>query len=296
MKIRIASRQSPLALYQAEFFAKMLKGIKTEIIKIKSEGDMTSQPLHKIGGKGLFVNCLEEALKKDEADIAVHSLKDVPAKLNKSFEIAGVLDRESPLDLFISKENLKLNQLPEGSTVLTSSPRRRAQLLNIRQDLIIKPVRGNIETRIKKAKADADGLIVAEAAINRLGISLDSFERLSIKKMLPAASQGFIGLECLKDNVAMKKVISSVTSKKNLLIAESERKFVKNLNGDCLSPICILVRESKKKIVIVAKVFSKNGSLSIQKETSCSIEEIFDEIDSLSSFFIKEGAMEIIRS
>ncbi len=296
MKIRIASRQSPLALYQAEFFAKMLKGIKTEIIKIKSEGDMTSQPLHKIGGKGLFVNCLEEALKKDEADIAVHSLKDVPAKLNKSFEIAGVLDRESPLDLFISKENLKLNQLPEGSTILTSSPRRRAQLLNIRQDLIIKPVRGNIETRIKKAKADADGLIVAEAAINRLGISLDSFERLSIKKMLPAASQGFIGLECLKDNVAMKKVISSVTSKKNLLIAESERKFVKSLNGDCLSPICILVREYKKRIAIVAKVFSKNGSLSIQKETSCSIEEIFDEIDSLSSFFIKEGAMEIIRS
>ena len=199
MKIRIASRQSPLALYQAELFAKMLKGIKTEIIKIRSEGDMTSQPLHKIGGKGLFVNSLEEALKKDEADIAVHSLKDVPAKLNKSFEIAGVLDRESPLDLFISKKNLKLNQLPEGSTVLTSSPRRRAQLLNIRQDLIIRPVRGNIETRIKKAKTDdADGLIVAEAAINRLGISLESFERLSIKKMLPAASQGFIGLECLK--------------------------------------------------------------------------------------------------
>ena len=194
MKIRIATRQSELALFQANYVAEklnQLEGVATELIPLLSEGDQTDKPLHEIGGKGLFVNRLESALISGDADIAVHSLKDVPAVLDSNFEIASIFQRESACDILLSKEGWSLDTLPINSVIGTSSPRRKSQILNLRPDLNTIPVRGNIATRVKKLNDGAfDALIIAKAALNRLNLNFTNAYEFTLEEMLPAASQG----------------------------------------------------------------------------------------------------------
>ena len=299
MKIRIATRQSELALFQANYVAEklnQLEGVTTELIPLLSEGDQTDRPLHEIGGKGLFVNRLESALISGDADIAVHSLKDVPAVLDSNFEIASIFQRESACDILLSKEGWSLDTLPINSVIGTSSPRRKSQILNLRPDLNTIPVRGNIATRVKKLNDGAfDALIIAKAALNRLNLNFTNAYEFTLEEMLPAASQGFIGIECIKSNTKVLNILKQINNDTAYLLAEAERAFVAKLNGSCLSPIAIYCFEEKEMVHFIAKVLSQDGQKKLHKKIISSKSELKDDILTLANDFVSKGSNTIIQ-
>ena len=264
---------------------------------MSSEGDLTDKPLHQIGGKGLFIKTLESALLNNSADIAVHSLKDVPAKLDKNFKIISVFERAAASDILLTKKGTSFKSMPEGSIIGTSSPRRKAQIKILRPDLNTISVRGNIATRIKKLHDNHfDGLIIAKAAMERLNLSFENTYEFSYQEMLPAASQGFIGIECISSNNDLIKMLGSITSEKDMVLAEAERSFVAQLNGSCLSPIAIYCREESSHVLVSAKALSQNGDKQIFKEIISSHASINEDIRSLAKEFISKGADKLILS
>ena len=298
MKIKIATRQSELAMYQANFVAneikKSIKDVEVELIPMTSEGDQTNKPLHEIGGKGLFISTLESALKSNKVDIAVHSLKDVPARLDPKFKIINVFKRESPSDLLLSKDGKSFSDFLENATIGTSGPRRKAQINYLRPDIKTIPVRGNIATRINKLNEGYfDGLVVAKAAINRLGLQQNSYE-FSIDEMLPAASQGHIATECLSSNKEIIETLESIGDSKELILANAERSFVASMDGGCLSPIAILCQNFNDEIKVTGKVLSYKGDKLIYKKMNSSFKDIDKDIISFADEFILEGAKSLI--
>ena len=282
MKIKIATRQSELAMYQANFVAneikKSIKDVEVELIPMTSEGDQTNKPLHEIGGKGLFISTLESALELNKVDIAVHSLKDVPASLDPKFKIINVFKRESPSDLLLSKDGKSFSDFLENATIGTSGPRRKAQINYLRPDIKTIPVRGNIATRINKLNEGYfDGLVVAKAAINRLGLQQNSYE-FSIDEMLPAASQGHIAIECLSSNKEIIETLESIGDSKELILANAERSFVASMDGGCLSPIAILCQNFNDEIKVTGKVLSYKGDKLIYKKMNSSFKDINKDI------------------
>jgi hydroxymethylbilane synthase len=297
MKLRLGTRKSELALFQANYVCNKLShlGVDVEIIPIISEGDIRTGPLHEIGGKGLFVNKLEEALLKNEIDCAVHSLKDVPARISEKFIINAVMPRESYADILVKKHDVSLLNMPDGAKIGTSSPRRAAQILNINPNLRVEPIRGNIATRLSKLNAqDYDAIIVAEAALNRLEIVCEYSSKFKISEMLPSASQGYIGIQCLNNKSELTKVIESINSKTDMILANAERSFVAQLDGSCTSPICILCTLVDEKVRIQAKVISLDGKRQIAKNSISSIADLDKNIVALADQFISEGARSII--
>jgi hydroxymethylbilane synthase len=298
MKIKIATRQSELAMYQANFVAneikKSIKDVEVELIPMTSEGDQTNKPLHEIGGKGLFISTLESALESNKVDIAVHSLKDVPASLDPKFKIINVFKRESPSDLLLSKDGKSFSDFLENATIGTSGPRRKAQINYLRPDIKTIPVRGNIATRINKLNEGYfDGLVVAKAAINRLGLQQNSYE-FSIDEMLPAASQGHIATECLSSNKEIIETLESIGDSKELILANAERSFVASMDGGCLSPIAILCQNFNDEIKVTGKVLSYKGDKLIYKKMNSSFKDIDKDIISFADEFILEGAKSLI--
>ena len=298
MKIKIATRQSELAMYQANFVAneikKSIKDVEVELIPMTSEGDQTNKPLHEIGGKGLFISTLESALESNKVDIAVHSLKDVPARLDPKFKIINVFKRESPSDLLLSKDGKSFSDFLENATIGTSGPRRKAQINYLRPDIKTIPVRGNIATRINKLNEGYfDGLVVAKAAINRLGLQQKSYE-FSIDEMLPAASQGHIATECLSSNKEIIETLESIGDSKELILANAERSFVASMDGGCLSPIAILCQNFNDEIKVTGKVLSYKGDKLIYKKMNSSFKDIDKDIISFADEFILEGAKSLI--
>jgi hydroxymethylbilane synthase len=298
MKIKIATRQSELAMYQANFVAneikKSIKDVEVELIPMTSEGDQTNKPLHEIGGKGLFISTLESALESNKVDIAVHSLKDVPARLDPKFKIINVFKRESPSDLLLSKDGKSFSDFLENATIGTSGPRRKAQINYLRPDIKTIPVRGNIATRINKLNEGYfDGLVVAKAAINRLGLQQNSYE-FSIDEMLPAASQGHIATECLSSNKEIIETLESIGDSKELILANAERSFVASMDGGCLSPIAILCQNFNDEIKVTGKVLSYKGDKLIYKKMNSSFKDIDKDIISFADEFILEGAKSLI--
>ena len=298
MKIKIATRQSELAMYQANFVAneikKSIKDVEVELIPMTSEGDQTNKPLHEIGGKGLFISTLESALESNKVDIAVHSLKDVPASLDPKFKIINVFKRESPSDLLLSKDGKSFSDFLENATIGTSGPRRKAQINYLRPDIKTIPVRGNIATRINKLNEGYfDGLVVAKAAINRLGLKQNSYE-FSIDEMLPAASQGHIAIECLSSNKEIIETLESIGDSKELILANAERSFVASMDGGCLSPIAILCQNFNDEIKVTGKVLSYKGDKLIYKKMNSSFKDINKDIISFADEFILEGAKSLI--
>ena len=299
MKIKLATRQSELALFQANYVMNKIQthhsDVEVELVPMSSDGDQTDKPLYEIGGKGLFVTKLESALENGEADIAVHSLKDVPAKIDMKYSIAAVLKREDPSDILLSINGSSLVDFPANSSIGTSSPRRKAQILRKRADLNIIPVRGNIATRIRKLhEGHFDGLIVAKAALNRLNIESTNAYEFSMEEMLPAASQGFIGVECLKSNKKIISIMNSINNSSEMALANAEREFVASLNGSCLSPIAIICKEEAHAINISAKVLSQNGQKEIYREIKSNHENLTKDIHSLAVDFISNDAHLII--
>ena len=258
MKIRIATRRSPLAMLQTNEVIERVRLFNPEcvceVIQIESEGDLTNEPLHTVGGKGLFVSKLESALKNGLADMAVHSLKDVPAVVDSQFNIAATLPREDARDTLLLKNGLTIDDLSKNLKIATSGPRRKAQLLAMNSELTIVPIRGNIQTRINKIDSEnLDGLIVAKAALNRLQISHPNTYLFSEEQMLSAAAQGAIGIEvnAIDLKSEMGDLLQLLNDELTYQATEIEREIVASLEGNCLSQSLLFVRS--KTIALTLK-------------------------------------------
>jgi hydroxymethylbilane synthase len=253
-RIAIGTRSSKLALWQAEWIKSELKrlnpGLDVGLVKIKTTGDkILDVPLAKIGGKGLFVKEIEEALLRHEVDIAVHSMKDVPTEFPAGLHLAVICKREDPRDAFVSRsgdrgfEFASFKSLPGGATVGTSSLRRACQLLHIRPDLSIEQLRGNLDTRLRKLdEGRYNAVILAAAGIKRLGLAHRITELLPLHVSLPAIGQGAIGIECRIDDERVNRLIASLNHTETALCVKAERAFLKKLEGGCQVPVAAHAR------------------------------------------------------
>ena len=303
MKIRIATRLSPLAILQTKEVIKKIQhhdpACFCEIIKIESDGDQTDTPLHMIGGKGLFVSKLEQALSNEVADIAVHSLKDVPASLDKKFKIAATLPREEVEDVLLLRDKLNKSDLSTNLKIATSGPRRKAQLLGINSNFNIVPIRGNIQTRIDKMNTEKlDGLIVAKAALNRLKISHPNIYIFSEEEMLPAAAQGAIGIEVIKENLETKtnNLLESINDNLTFEATEIERAVVAALQGNCLSPISALCKIRDQDVELKVRVSNQKGSEVYDQKEIFTLDNKIQALEDFVEKLISNGAKKLIQN
>jgi hydroxymethylbilane synthase len=275
-KISIGTRGSKLALWQAEWIKSELEKrysyLEIELNRIKTTGDkILDVPLAKVGGKGLFVKEIEEAVLRHEVDIAVHSMKDVPTEFPEGLHLAVVCKREDPRDALIISEKLKvksekrkikslLYSLPNGAKIGTSSLRRSCQLLNIRPDLKIEQLRGNLDTRLRKLdEGQFDAVILATAGVKRLGLKNRITEILPFKISLPAIGQGAIGIECRIDDEFIRNLIAPLNHSETSLCVKTERAFLKRLGGGCQVPIAAYAKLDKGRVKMDALVGSITG-------------------------------------
>jgi len=302
MKIRIATRLSPLAMLQTNEVIEKIKFYDPEcvceIIQMESEGDLTDAPLHTIGGKGLFVSKLEAALVNGVADIAVHSLKDVPAKIDSQFSIAATLPREAEGDALLLRDGLTIDDLSENLKIATSGPRRKSQLLAMNSKLNIVPIRGNIQTRINKMNDEnLDGLIVAKAALNRLKISHPNMYLFSEDQMLPAAAQGAIGIEVnsieLESDIG--NLLKLLNDESTHQATEIERGVVASLEGNCLSPISALCKIDSQDAELKVRVSNQDGTEVYNEAIRFKLKNKIDALHGFIETLIRNGAKEIIQ-
>ncbi len=266
MKIRIATRKSALALWQAEHVSSLLRQLDTvaevELVPLSTRGDeVLDRSLQKIGGKGLFIKELEVAMQSGRADIAVHSMKDVPAEMPDGFIIAAVLERGNHADALLSANNEQIGDLRKGALIGSSSLRRQAQLKMLRPDLKIQPLRGNVNTRLAKLDAgDYDAIILAAAGLERLGLDARISQQFRPDEMLPAATQGVIGIECLAGNEELMQVIQTLDHSDSAITTAAERAITTTLQASCQSPVASYATISGAAIDITALVALPDGS------------------------------------
>jgi len=269
--VRLGTRGSKLALWQAEYAANQLTclfpDLKVEIRIVKTKGDkILDVALSKIGDKGLFTKELENELRNHEIDMAVHSMKDLPSFLEDGMMLGAVLKRTNPADVLISPKGLTLDQLPAGAVIGTSSLRRIAQLKAFRQDLQVVDMRGNIETRLRKMREqDLDGIILAYAGVSRLGLDAEISQILPYEILLPATGQGAIAIEMRQGDEEVAAVLSMVNDQETFLATSAERAFLAELEGGCQVPIASLAMIKDQKIVLQGLVASLEG-LEIYKD------------------------------
>ena len=240
--LTIATRESRLAMWQAEHVRDLLAarfGIEVKLLGMTTRGDqILDRSLSKVGGKGLFVKELETALEDGAADLAVHSLKDVPMDLPPGFALAAVLEREDPRDALVSPRYASLAELPQGACVGTSSLRRVAQLAAQRPDLRIEPLRGNLDTRLRKLdEGQYDAIVLAAAGLVRLGLAQRIRTRFDAVQMLPAAGQGALGIEVRADDVALREALATLIDRPTWLAVHAERAVSRGLGGSCSMPL-----------------------------------------------------------
>ncbi len=241
--LRIATRKSALALWQAEYVKQELErhhpDLTVELVKMTSKGDrILDAPLAKIGGKGLFVKELENALLENRADIAVHSMKDVPMHFPEGLKLGVICPRENPLDAFVSNKYASFDELPEGAVVGTSSMRRQCQLLEQRPDLTINFLRGNVNTRLAKLdEGQYDAIILAAAGLIRLGMEDRIRSTIDSTVSLPAAGQGAVGIELRSGDERIQQLIAPLHHEPTAIVVGAERAMNKHLNGGCQVPI-----------------------------------------------------------
>lgn len=267
--IRIATRKSPLALWQATKVSEMLKNIDNsiniEIIKITTSGDkILDKPLYDIGGKSLFLKELEQSLLKDECDIAVHSMKDMPAILHEDLAISAILKRENASDVLISKKYNSLKDFTKNSSIGTSSVRRICNLKYDYPNIHISDLRGNIDTRIDKVlNGEIDGIILAAAGVKRLGLEKYISSYLNKNMWIPAIGQGAIGIEIKKSNEKLNKFINKLNDEHTSICVNAEREISKFFNASCNTPIAAYAETNNNNIYITSMIGNIEGSKKI---------------------------------
>lgn len=264
-KLVIGTRKSVLALWQAEYVAQRLReqypGLTVELLPVSTRGDeILNRPLAEIGGKGLFIRELEELMREGRADMAVHSLKDMPAELPEDFTLAAVTDREDPRDAFVSLRYSGVEALPAGAKVGTSSLRRQSQLLHRRPDLVVESLRGNVQTRLRKLdEGQYDAVILAAAGLKRLGLGDRIASYLSTEDSIPAAGQGVMAVEVRKNDEETRQMLAFLHNARVASCIAAERAFLGCVGGDCKVPAGAFAAEDGDGLRVDAFIASEDG-------------------------------------
>jgi hydroxymethylbilane synthase len=297
MQIRIATRQSQLALWQAEHVAAILRANSSvsdvQLVPLSTRGDeILDRSLQKIGGKGLFIKELEVAMQEDRADIAVHSMKDVPVDMPEGFCIGAVLPRANSADALVGQT---LQELAEGALIGSSSLRRAAQLKLLRPDLRVEPLRGNVNTRLAKlANGDFDAIVLAAAGLERLGLEEHISEALTPEQMLPAAAQGVIGIECLSNNVELRALLAGLNDQTAARTTLAERTIARILQANCQSPVAAYATTVGSVMTITALVAMPDGSRVVRDTVGGQSEDAEQLATQLATQLIADGAQDIL--
>jgi hydroxymethylbilane synthase len=300
--LRIATRKSPLALQQAHHVADQLKKywphLSIELVPMSTQGDqLLDKKLLHFGGKGLFVKELEHALLENRADIAVHSMKDVPAILPNGLQIFSFCKRDNPFDAFISLKFKNLEEIPAGSVIGTASLRRQAQILAYRPELKVETLRGNIHTRLKHLEQEQyDAIILACAGLERMGMTNRIQQRISKTLMLPACGQGAIGIECRSQDEKIKKLIEVLHCEKTAICVKVEREVNRLLGGHCHVPIAIYAYFiDAEHLHLEARIYHPNGQKKLLWQNQFSAHQAFDEAKICAQTLLKQGALELLK-
>lgn len=299
-ELKIGTRGSQLALFQANWVKDRLvqahPDLRVTLIKIKTTGDkIQDAPLAKIGGKGLFVKEIEEALLKKRTDLAVHSIKDVPTEFPEGLHLSVITKREDPRDVLISKDGKPLKDLPKGAKIGTSSLRRQAQLLHFRSDFELIPLRGNLDTRLKKLKSmNLDAIVLALAGVKRLGFDEKITEIIPPEVSLPAIGQGALGIETRMADQEVESRIRLLNDRDSSIAINAERAFLKKLEGGCQVPIAAFARIVDTTLHIDGLVGTIDGKRLIRHHVEGPIERAESLGVELAEILLGEGAKEIL--
>ena len=297
--MRIGTRGSALARWQAEFVRAALarQGVAAELVIIRTSGDRDRQSsLRVIGGKGVFTKELEDALLEERIDLAVHSMKDMPTNLPAGLEVSAICEREDVRDALISRDGLKLDQLPPGARIGTSSLRRQTQLRHYRGDFEMVDMRGNVDTRLAKlAQGDYDAIVLAKAGLDRLGKADQITEIISTEICLPAAGQGAVGIESRKGDAVVDAAVRKLNHAPSQLAVEAVRAVLTGLEGGCQVPIGVWARLEPGGLKIDACVLSADGSECIRESRTCSLDKATQLGRSVAAALLDRGADRLLR-
>jgi hydroxymethylbilane synthase len=300
--IRLATRSSPLAMWQAHHVAALLReaspDVAVELVTIETTGDqIRDRPLSQIGGDGLFTKQIQLAVEENRADLAVHSLKDLPTTPVETLTLAAVPSRGPAGDALVSTRHSSFDAIPEGAIIGTSSARRRAQLLYRRPDLRFVDMRGNVDTRLRKMDENKlDGLVLADAGLQRLGLTHAITEVLNPQWMLPAAGQGALGLECRANDRATLALVSTINHPSTAAAVRAERAMLRGLGGGCQVPIGVAARVDGTMLTLGGAVLSPDGSRRIAGEMTGSVNDAEELGQSLAAELLTKGARDLLVS
>ena len=299
-KIIIGTRGSQLALWQANFIKSEIERhfekITVDLQIIKTTGDrITDRPLAMVGGKGLFVKEIENALLNHEIDLAVHSMKDMPGELPDGLIIGAVPQRENPYDVLISKDNIRLADYPTGARVGTSSLRRASQIKHIRPDVTISSIRGNLDTRIKKLKSgDYDAIVLAAAGLRRLGQEEEITEYLDEQSMIPAVGQGALCIECRENDPDIAGIMDALNHFETRICVNGERAFLKQIEGSCHIPVACFGKIKNNQVILTAVVASEDGNDIIREQVVSEYDDIENQGRVLADKVLESGGRKIL--
>lgn len=301
MPIRIATRKSPLALWQANSIREQLlmhwPQLQVELVPMSTSGDrFLNDTLVAVGGKGLFVKELEEALLDKRADLAVHSMKDVPVFFPEGLSLAGICTRHNPFDAFVSQVYTSWQQLPDGAVVGTSSLRRQSQLLSLRPKLKVNPLRGNIHTRLEKMDAgEYDAIILAVAGLERMGMQTRIREELSADVMLPACGQGALGLECREEDHYIHALLKPLHDAMTSCCVMAERRVNELLGGNCHTPLAVYCHAlNETHVLLRSKVASEDGKTVIMARHEGAWDEAMLLAERSAQSLLADGAQDLL--
>jgi hydroxymethylbilane synthase len=298
--IRIGTRGSALAVWQAEWVRSQLLNLRpechVELVKIKTTGDkILDVPLAQVGGKGLFVKEIETALLEGRVDLAVHSMKDMPAEVPPGLCIGVIPERENPLDVLISRNGHQFEDLPKGARVGSSSLRRGAQVRHARPDITVHPLRGNLDTRLRKLETEGlDAIILAAAGVKRLGLEDRITEYIPETLMLPAIGQGALSIEVREDDEAIRSLTAPMDHRETHLAVESERAFLARLEGGCQVPIAGHARVIKDRIELTGLVAEVDGSVLLRETVNGPVDRGEQLGVELADRLLEQGARKIL--
>lgn len=300
MHIKIGTRGSKLAMAQANYVADCLQKtdakINTEICIIKTTGDiMQDVSLLKIGGKGVFVKEIEDALLSGTIDLAVHSMKDVPTENPEGLIFAAILPREDVRDILVSRDNIKIEFMPKGAKIGTGSMRRASQILATMPDITIVPLRGNLDTRLKKIETEnLAGVILAAAGMKRMGFAEKITQYLPIETMLPAVGQGALGLEIRDNDGVLKKILAKLNHEPTRTEVTAERSYLRALGGGCRLPIAAFAKIDGGQLSLEGLVAAPRGTSVVRDKVRGSIDEAEDLGRKLADMIMEKGGKKLL--
>jgi hydroxymethylbilane synthase len=295
--LRLGTRASPLARWQAEWVASRLtaNGLAVELVPITTQGDLKSGPLGQIGGQGLFTKELQRALLDGQIDLAVHSCKDLPTAAVEGLVIAAVPERESTADVLIAHQASSIESLPPAARVGTGSLRRKAQLLHLRPDLMVEDIRGNVETRVRKLdEGHFDAIVLAEAGLKRLGLADRITQVIPRTAMLSAVGQGALAIECRASDQQTRSSVAPLDHLPTHQAIVAERTLLSELRAGCLAPVGALARVESQRLVLDAVVLSPDGKRRLAANGTAAIADALELGQQVAEQLLAQGAADLI--